>query len=213
VPELPSGMYMTGRRAARSLASRCLMWRYAGTPRIRYERISLQGDGITLRAFSPEDLPRLLSIVQDPGIVRFSHLPSAWRTEEGALDYIRSLPRLAARGRRVDLAIEALRPGSLLGHVALRSISWSRRRAAVATWLAPEARKHGIATKALRLMCDWAFSELGLLRLEADPDRDNLAAQRMLERAGFAPGRTVSLGGAESRTVVMYGRARNSNGA
>jgi RimJ/RimL family protein N-acetyltransferase len=189
------------------------MWRSAGTPRIRYERIELKGDGITLRSFVAEDFPGLLAIVQDPCIVRFSHLPSAWRTEAGAREYIGSLPGLASRGERIDLAIEDSRPGSLIGHVALRGISWRRRQADVATWVASEARGQGTATKALQMISDWAFSELGMLRLKADPDFDNLASQRMLERAGFSPERTAHLGGPENRHVVIYTRSRaGSNG-
>lgn len=205
-------MRTTGLDTARSLASRGLMWRYAGKPRIDYERIALERDGIALRAFMLEDLPRLLEIVQDPDIVRFSHLPSHWRTEEGALDYLSSLPRLASAGQRIDFAIEALRPGWLVGRAALRGISWRRRCASVATWVAPEARGNGIASKALGLLSDWAFSELRMLRVEADPDRENLPSQRMLERAGFAAEQTVRLD--DGRTVVMYGRTRaSSNGA
>jgi len=184
------------------------MWRCAETPRLRYRRIALERDGIALRPFSTGDLPRLLAIVQAPDIVRFSHLPSAWRTEEGALAYIRSLPRLASGGQKVDLAIEALRTGLLVGRVALRNISWRRRGAGVATWVAPEARGHGIGTKALRLISDWAFSELGLLRLEADPDRDNFASRRMLGRRLFRRenGRSGRGGGPDSCHVCAYPR-------
>ena len=187
------------------------MWRYTGKPRVDYDRIALQRDGVTLRAFVPEDASRVREIVQDPDIVRFSHLPSHWRTEDGALEYLGSLPRLASSGQRIDLAIEALRPGWLIGHAALRGISWRRKCAEVATWVAPEARGNGIGAKALELISDWGFSELRLLRMLADPDRENLPSQRMLEQAGFAAERTERLD--DGRTVVIYERSRaSSNG-
>jgi RimJ/RimL family protein N-acetyltransferase len=199
-------MGMTRLDTARTLASRGLMWRYAGKTGIDYQGIALEGNGIAMRAFTLDDLPRLLEILRDPDVVRFSHLPRRWRTEEGAREYLRSLPRLASAGRRIDLAIEALRPGWMVGRAALRAISWRRRCAEVATWVAPEARGNGIASAAMRILSDWAFLELRLLRVQADPDRENLASQRMLERAGFRAERVVGLD--DGRTVVMYGRCR-----
>jgi RimJ/RimL family protein N-acetyltransferase len=188
----------------RSLVSRWRMWSNTRRWRIDYPRIALRRNGVTLRAFEPGDLSRVLEIIRDPEIVRFSHLPDDWDTRAGALEYMRSLPRLAAVGRRVDLAIEALRPGWLVGRAALRHISWSEGRAELATWVAPEARGNGIGSEALALISDWAFSELGLRCVEGDPDRENVPSQRMLERAGFvAEGRRRLDDG---RDVVIYGR-------
>ena len=62
---------------------------------------------------------------------------------------------------------------------------------AVGYWLLPEARRQGFATRAVRLICDWAFRDLAVpgLRLLTEPD--NLASQRVAERTGFR--RTGSL--------------------
>jgi RimJ/RimL family protein N-acetyltransferase len=188
---------------------RALMWRWAGTPWIRYERIALRRGEITLRPFVPGDVLSLVAIVQDPEIVRFSYLPPEWRTEPGARKYIDSLAPLAAAGRRIDLAVEDARSGSLVGHAALRGISWRHRQADVATWVAAEYRDRGIAGEALDLLSEWAFSELGMLRMRADPDLENVASQRMLERAGFSRGETVNTD--DDRTVVIYTRTRESS--
>ena len=142
--------------------------------------------------------------MRDPEIARFSHIPDVWRTSEGAHGYLRSLPRLAGAGRRVDLAVEFQRPGWMVGRAALRDIFWSERSAAAATWVAPEARGNGIGGEALALLSDWAFAGLGLLRVEADPDRDNVLSQRMLKRAGFVAEGTRRLG--DGRRIVKYGR-------
>jgi ribosomal-protein-alanine N-acetyltransferase len=52
-------------------------------------------------------------------------------------------------------------------------------------WLAPEARSHGHATAAVRLLARWAFGQLGLARLELTTGPDNAASQRVAERCGF----------------------------
>lgn len=180
------------------------MWRCAGTLRLRYDQILLATDGVEIRPFTATDVPRLLTIVRDPEIVRFSDLPDVWRTEPGALEYVCSLPDLASRGRRIDLAIGTPGSGALIGHVALRGIDWRKGRAGVGTWLASESRGRGIAGKSLRLLAAWAFSELGLQRLDADPDWNNVASQRMLERIGFEREGWARLGTPPRRTVILY---------
>lgn len=183
------------------------MLRCAGTLRIRYEQVELRGDEVLLRPFHVEDLPRLLTIVQDPHIVRFSHLPPEWRTESGASEYLESLPGLAAQGKKIDLAIETGERGRFDGHVALRSISWRLRRAEVATWVAPEVRSAGAATSAINMISVWAFTELGLRHLVADPDADNEAAKTMLERAGYTAVGIKETGGSDPRTIAVYERS------
>jgi RimJ/RimL family protein N-acetyltransferase len=49
----------------------------------------------------------------------------------------------------------------------------------------PAARGAGIVARALRLIAPWAFQALGVDRLEARPDPDNVASQRTLANAGF----------------------------
>jgi RimJ/RimL family protein N-acetyltransferase len=52
-------------------------------------------------------------------------------------------------------------------------------------WLARPARGRGIVTRAVVLLCRYAFDELGLARLELIADPDNAASQRVAEKAGF----------------------------
>jgi RimJ/RimL family protein N-acetyltransferase len=42
-----------------------------------------------------------------------------------------------------------------------------------------------VATRAVRLLADWARDELGLTRLEILPHKDNEASRRVAEKAGF----------------------------
>ena len=51
--------------------------------------------------------------------------------------------------------------------------------------LVPAARGRGIATEALRLLTDWAFTALGLGRVQVFVAPENLPALRLAESAGF----------------------------
>jgi RimJ/RimL family protein N-acetyltransferase len=49
----------------------------------------------------------------------------------------------------------------------------------------PEARGRGVATEALRMLTDWAFAELGCLRLELLIAMGNDGSKRVAERCGY----------------------------
>jgi RimJ/RimL family protein N-acetyltransferase len=55
----------------------------------------------------------------------------------------------------------------------------------VGYWMAPEARGRGLTTAALGALSRWAIEELGLGRVELATDPENLASQRVAEKAGF----------------------------
>lgn len=55
----------------------------------------------------------------------------------------------------------------------------------VGYWVKREARGRGVATRALRLLSRWAFDELGARRVQLIAQPENLASQRVAEKAGF----------------------------
>jgi RimJ/RimL family protein N-acetyltransferase len=58
------------------------------------------------------------------------------------------------------------------------------REAMIGYSLTPEARGHGYAARAARLVTDWGF-EIGMVRMIAGTAADNVASQRVLEAAGY----------------------------
>jgi RimJ/RimL family protein N-acetyltransferase len=57
--------------------------------------------------------------------------------------------------------------------------------AGMAVSVFPDARGHGVASKALRLGATWGLHELGLRRVFAEAAADNEASIRAIEKAGF----------------------------
>jgi RimJ/RimL family protein N-acetyltransferase len=51
--------------------------------------------------------------------------------------------------------------------------------------LVPSAREKGYATEALRAVADYGLAQPEASRIVADPDLDNIASHRVLEKAGF----------------------------
>ena len=60
----------------------------------------------------------------------------------------------------------------------------------------------GYMTEAVRAMAEWALSQNGVKRVEAETEPSNAASQRVLARAGFVPTGTVG----EEGPRFVYGR-------
>ena len=61
-----------------------------------------------------------------------------------------------------------------------------RYTAELGYWLAEPYWGRGIATRAVQAMVEYAFGELALHRIHAEPFVPNLASARVLEKAGFS---------------------------
>lgn len=75
--------------------------------------------------------------------------------------------------------------GELAGTIDLHRIHNSTGRAMVGFWLAEGFTGQGIMTRSLRAIIDWAFSELGLIRIEIESSVENRAGCAVSERLGI----------------------------
>jgi [ribosomal protein S5]-alanine N-acetyltransferase len=145
---------------------------------------SLADEVVALRRWREADIPAQLEAFADPWFLRFSDW--APRTEVAARVYLAAHERARRQGEQLELAaVDPREDGVLLGGASLNNVSLPEGRAAIGYWLAPHARGRGVATHAVRLLCAWAFDDLGIARLELTCGPDNEASQRVAERCGF----------------------------
>jgi RimJ/RimL family protein N-acetyltransferase len=81
--------------------------------------------------------------------------------------------------------VDARDEDEVLGSVGLVRIDWDAEQAEVGYWTAPQARRRGVAVRAVRLLSTWSFAELGLTRLQLMPYAGNDASIRVAKRAGY----------------------------
>jgi RimJ/RimL family protein N-acetyltransferase len=89
-------------------------------------------------------------------------------------------------GRLPALAIADAEDGGFLGGIGLYRLDLRHRRAEVGFWLTPQARRRGVAGRAVRLLTSWAFAGLGLDRVELTTTPDNTATRGLAAKLGFA---------------------------
>lgn len=178
-------------------------------------RIVLPGqpmsDGPTaLRPWRDSDSGPLTAICRDPEIVRWTPVPAEYTEAQARSFLLRSLYAIHG-GSSAPFAIVASQDPhhGLLGSISLNRISWEHRRADVGYFLSAAARGRGHATRAVGLICGWAFAALGLERIGLLVAVDNVASQRVAERAGFtaeATLRAYQRTGADQQDMIAFAR-------
>ncbi len=143
-------------------------------------------DGPTaLRPWRDTDLRALVSACQDPEIGRWTSVPNPYGEADARAYLLQRFDAIHA-GAAAPFAIVGAGGAPLLGSISLNGLDWQNRRGEVGYWLAREARGHGHATRAVRLICAWGFRTLGLERIELLAASANPGSQRVAERAGFS---------------------------
>jgi RimJ/RimL family protein N-acetyltransferase/nitrite reductase/ring-hydroxylating ferredoxin subunit len=142
-------------------------------------------DGVVaLRAFRAEDAAAITAACQDREIQRWVPLLPIPYTDADARGFILMSLQAWHDGTGCEFAIVDAHDGRFLGAAGLHLGANARRRA-IGYWVAPEARRRGIASRAVRLLSRWAFERLGTQRLGLWALPGNVASQAVAEKTGF----------------------------
>lgn len=161
-------------------------WRLGHNPRM--EPVTITTDRLLLRPFGPDDVDAVLAACQDPAIQRWTTVPSPYRREHAEVFVHRICPKGLRTGTAYAFAVQVRDTGDLAGAIDVRPARTSLAAAhqgEVGYWTARQHRGRGYAAEALRALARWAFTDLGLGRLEWRAHTANLASRRVAERAGF----------------------------
>ena len=133
--------------------------------------------GIQLRPFVTADAEWIHRACQDPEIQRWTLVPRPYGMEH-------------ARSFLADDSLEDWRwaieeSGAPLGVVSIHGVDPASGDAPIGYWVAPWARRRGVATAAVAGLIDAARSRPGIGRVVAHVARDNRQSRGVVERAGF----------------------------
>jgi RimJ/RimL family protein N-acetyltransferase len=145
---------------------------------------TLRDGDLVLRPKRLDDLDALTEACQDPEIPRWTFVPSPYTREDAEAFFARSAGEEAA-GRAVHVLAVDAEDDRLLGSFSLMELDLEPGYGEIGYWVAAEARGRGVATRAVRLLADWAREELGLTTIDVLPHKDNAASRRVAEKAGF----------------------------
>jgi RimJ/RimL family protein N-acetyltransferase len=144
----------------------------------------LRDDVVVLRPPEERDVDAVDVACQDPDIPRFTRVPSPYGRQD-AVAYVARTAESWHAGSAAGFVITDPGDDSLLGAISLMRLDDPGMVGEVGYWVARDARRRGIATRAVRLIARWGVLDLGLARVELMTRVDNLASQGVAERAGF----------------------------
>jgi RimJ/RimL family protein N-acetyltransferase len=153
---------------------------------LRYPDPELADAAVALRPFTAGDVPALAAAADDE-ILRFAYGGRlAADDERAAAAFIaEQLPALLEAGSAVMLGLFARADASLLGAVSLSKLDFDTRTGELGCWVAPGVRGRRVGERGCRLICAWGFDVLGLHRIQAVTDVENVRAERGLRSMRF----------------------------
>ena len=138
---------------------------------------------IRLRLIGDADVPAIVAACRDPEIPRWTRVPDDYGVDD-AREWLSRSAAETGSGDGISLLIVG-RDDRLLGSIGIVDVSWDEARCDIGYWMAAEARRRGIMTRAVRLLCAWIFDELPIERVGILASVDNQASRAVAARAGF----------------------------
>jgi RimJ/RimL family protein N-acetyltransferase len=144
--------------------------------------MEIRTEGLLLRPPCAADLDAVVAACGDPEIPRFIPLVPVPYAVADAHAWLEAVARAWRESDERTFAIVADGAVDMLqGVVTVRLHAGGT----VGYWLAPWARGQGVMTKAVRAVVRWAAEEQAVTHLVLTTHPDNVASQRVAERAGF----------------------------
>jgi ribosomal-protein-serine acetyltransferase len=141
---------------------------------------------IKIRRYDVADIPLLYEAARESVVEGSKWLPwlhSDYSMAE-SLEWVLDCCKQWDQNREYNFVIVRRRDDRFLGGVGINQINVTHRIGNLGYWVRSTCTNRGIATAAARLAAQFGFKELQLCRLEILVAVDNLASQRVAEKAG-----------------------------
>ena len=138
-----------------------------------------------LRPFEPADADWIYRACQDPAIQRWTSVPAPYTVDDAENYVSKYVPETWATDRGAPFGVFDAISGEGLGTAGLVALDLAAGRAEVGYWVAPWARRRGVATAATLAIARWAFGALGTARLQWVAEVGNVGSRAVAEQVGF----------------------------
>ena len=140
---------------------------------------------MTLRPWREGDAPEVARCCSEELIAYWLDMVPQPYTEADARAYITGSLQAWRDGSAAPFAVTEASTEALLGSIGVQILSPANQTAEVGYWTRAEARGRGVTTRALVLVSRWALALPHVERLQLRADLQNVASQRVAEKAGF----------------------------
>lgn len=145
---------------------------------------TLETSHLMLRSITSDDVPDIFAYASDPEVTRYLRW-GPHQTLSQTESYVRGVLQAYAEDRDGPWGIVDKATNRLVGHIHLMNLSAQHHKAEIGFVLAQFCWNNGLATEALLCVLAYVFGTLGLHRVEGFSLVDNVAAMRVMEKAGM----------------------------
>jgi RimJ/RimL family protein N-acetyltransferase len=150
------------------------------------DHITITGLGLTLREWTDADVPAMTELFDDPDVDRFTPLRAPFDLA-AARAYLQTARQARTEGRRLQLAIttDSHTPQGEILLFRARGSDLTADTAELAYAIGPRHRHQRLATRAVRLITDYAYTTLGFTVVVLHIAAANTASIAVAHATGF----------------------------
>ena len=148
-------------------------------------QVELTTDRLLLRGYRADDAADVERAANDPDIQRWLPLPNPYTRGDADAWCTTQTARIRESGEGIEWAATRRDGGEFVGSFGLKRVDRRALTGEIGYWVAPSARREGLAVEAVVAVARWFLAEQGFERLELRAATGNYASQRVAEKAGF----------------------------
>ncbi|WP_033027274.1 GNAT family N-acetyltransferase [Streptomyces rimosus] len=146
------------------------------------QSVLVRGPRVAIRHISFEDREEIAALDRESAALHRPWVPARETTPDAFREYVARFDRPTHEGFVVCL----LAGGAIVGGININNIVRGGIQSGALGYVAyASTTGHGYMTEGLRLVVEYAFTALGLHRLEANIQPGNTASVKLVERLGF----------------------------
>ena len=141
---------------------------------------------LILRPFEEKDAAPFSSYRSDPEVAKYQGWSTPFSIEQAVkfIDEMKSITP-GRPGEWYQMVIELKSSCRMIGDCAFHRLAQDDAQAEIGFTIAREFQGQGYGTEAATRLLEYLFSDLGLHRVRANCDPDNLASIRLLQKVGM----------------------------
>ena len=140
-------------------------------------------DDLVLRQIIADDLPNIFRGLSHPAIIK--HYGISYKSVAETQEQMEWFASLEKNKTGVWWAITNIQNTIFFGAIGLNNLTQTHKKAEIGFWLLPDCWGKGIMKKAIKLVCNYAFAELSLHRIEAFVETENTNSKKILIKSNF----------------------------
>ncbi len=158
---------------------------------------------LRLRKLRQDDAPAVFEYASDPQLTTYV----LWEPHSSLGDSRRFLDMVLSQYQKAEpptWGLEILERGPLIGTCSFVALAPEHARGEIGYALARKYWRQGYMSEAVRAVLKFGFAALGLNRIEARCDPENVGSWRVMEKVG------MKFEGVLRQNIVLHGRPRDA---